>query len=91
MAWKKSDPNATKHNGACSMAFGRLSSFGCCPRCDELHNGAKARTEGWDQHKFKLQQEALELERIKAHFAPGGRGYELNKQGLDHTDTAFQW
>jgi hypothetical protein len=73
------------------MAFGRLSPLGCCPRCDELHNGAKARTEGWDQHKAKLKREAALSEEIRAHFAPGGRGYELNQHGLGHTDTAFQW
>lgn len=91
MAYKKLDPNATKHNSTCSMSFGRLSPLGCCPRCDELHNGAKARTEGWDRYKEKQQEEAARLEQIKAHFAPGGKGYELDQKGLGYTDTAFQW
>jgi len=34
----------TKHNGTCKMAFGKPSKHELCPRCNELKNGAEART-----------------------------------------------
>lgn len=89
MTWKKANnPVTVKHNDMCTMAFGRWSPVGCCPRCDELHNGATARA-GWNDAKLKADAERAE--QIRAHFAPGGRGYELNQKGLGYTDTAFQW
>ena len=33
----------TYHNEKCTMAFGKYSTVGTCPRCDELRNGAKPR------------------------------------------------
>lgn len=87
MAWKKTtDPVATKHTTACTMAFGRLSAPGCCPRCDELHNGATARA-GWNNGK--IQAERQRSEAIRKHFAPGGEGHRKLKAG--EVDTAFDW
>ena len=87
MAWKKStDPATTKHNDACTMAFGRLSALGCCPRCDELHNGAAARS-GWNDAKIKADK--MRNEAIAAHFAPGGEGHRKALTG--EVDTAFDW
>jgi hypothetical protein len=87
MAWTKlNTPATTKHNDLCSMAFGRLSPFGCCPRCDELHNGAQARA-GWNDAKIKAEQQRSEA--IKRHFAPGGEGYRKLQTG--EVDTAFDW
>lgn len=34
----------TKHNDDCTMAYGRKSEEGVCPRCDELRNGAEPRS-----------------------------------------------
>lgn len=45
MAWKTfKTQTGIKHNSNCTMAFGNLSNEGICERCDELRNGAKART-----------------------------------------------
>ncbi len=86
MAWKKSNPDATKHNDACAMAFGRLSALGCCPRCDELRNGAEARP-GWNDAKIHADEQRAEA--IRKHFAPGGEGHRKLQAG--EVDTAFEW
>lgn len=54
----------TKHNETCTMAFGRPSVHGLCPRCNELRNGAAAR-KGWGWSK-KLN-EARTLASITKH------------------------
>lgn len=33
----------TKHNGTCTMAFGKPSKHDDCPRCNELKQGAEPR------------------------------------------------
>lgn len=50
MAWKTNN-TGTKHNDTCTMAFGRPSDHSDCPRCEELKNGAKART--WSNTQAK--------------------------------------
>ncbi len=70
------------------LPFGKKAEPGTCRRCDELRAGAKARVPNFVQSKL---DEQATCEAIRRHFAPGGRGYELNQQGLGHTDTAFQW
>lgn len=44
MAWKTKAAVGTMHNETCKMAFGKPSAHSNCPRCEELKNGAKART-----------------------------------------------
>jgi hypothetical protein len=56
------------HGENCSMAFGRKSPIGDCPRCDELRNGATPRA-GYGDNKRRY--EANQLASIAAHFAPG--------------------
>lgn len=46
----------TKHNHLCSMAFGKPSPVGYCPRCDELRSGAPARA-GWQKLYFASKRE----------------------------------
>ena len=84
--------NITRHNGTCSMAFGKYSQHNDCPRCNELKAGAPARA-GWQKGYFsrKAQQEAAQLRAIEAHFAPGGRYSQLKAAGMEFTDTAFSW
>lgn len=50
----------TKHNGQCSMAFGRYSPEGECPRCDELRAGAPPR-------KWRESHDARRVREIRAH------------------------
>jgi hypothetical protein len=86
MAWKTNKSDGTKHENGCTMAFGRLSPAGCCPRCDELRNGAEARV-GWNDAKIKAEKQRSEA--IRIHFAPGGEGYRKLQTG--EVDTAFDW
>lgn len=78
--------NNTKRNGSCTMAFGKLSPAGCCPRCDELRNGSPARA-GWNDTKLKAEQQRSEA--IRRHFAPGGPADQIRARG--GVDTAFEW
>lgn len=67
--------------------------FGCkvdgCPRCEELKNGAPARS-GWQKYYFenKRRQDDIRSKAIEAHFAPGGP----HSRGLcGPVCTAFDW
>lgn len=73
------------------LPFGRKAPVGVCRRCDELRNGAVTRSAGWDRVKRRQADEEQRAEEIKAHYAPGGRGWLLQQQGLSHLDTAFEW
>ena len=84
MAWKKS--NTTPHSNTCTMAFGRLSAPGCCPRCEELRNGAKP-VAAWDARQKQL--DAQRCEAMAKHFAPGGPHDQIIAAG--GVDTAFEW
>jgi hypothetical protein len=84
MAWKKS--NTTPHSSDCTMAFGRLSAPGCCPRCEELRNGAKP-VPAWNAKQ--LQLDAMRREAMRKHFAPGGPADQMKARG--EVDTAFEW
>lgn len=86
MAWKSNKQEGTRHNDLCSMAFGNYSPLGCCPRCDELRNGATAR-KGWNDDK--IAQEARRREQIREHFKPGGIHDQIIAAG--GVDTAFEW
>lgn len=70
------------------LPFGKKAPEGECRRCDELRAGAAVRTPRFVERK---KEEERTIEAIRKHYAPGGRGYELEKQGLGYTDTAFQW
>lgn len=62
--------NATKHNHLCTMAFGRKSDAGVCPRCDELRAGAPVRA-SW--HKGHFEQKAQERAAIRNHDCKASR------------------
>ena len=86
MAWKKQTTIGTKHNDTCTMSFGRPSSHGDCPRCQELKNGAAPR-QSWDHHKKEMEERRRQA--IAEHFKPGGRHDQIIAQG--GIDTAFDW
>lgn len=66
------------HNAECRMVFGRLSREGCCPRCDELRNGAEPR-KGWGVPRRKRSV----LREIREH--------DCAKSGCGPVCTAFDW
>lgn len=72
------------------LPFGRKAPEGECRRCDELRNGAAARTPAFVQSiKLKAQREEQRRDQIKAHFAVGGEGWLKAQRG--EVDTAFEW
>lgn len=86
MAWPTKPQQGTKHNNSCTRAFANLSPLGCCPRCDELRNGSKARA-GWNDATNAA--EAQQREAIRRHFAPGGKHDQIVKAG--GMDTTFDY
>lgn len=86
MAWTTNKQVGTKHNDACTRAFANISPLGCCPRCDELRAGAKARA-GWND--VKNAADAQQRAAIAVHFAKGGKHDQIIAAG--GVDTAFEW
>ena len=68
----------TKHNDECTMAFGRKSKEGVCPRCDELRNGAEPR-KGWGRRE-PVRDWREEI-----------RNHDCEKSGCGPVCTAFEW
>jgi len=54
-----------RHNGTCTMAFGRPSAHNGCPRCEELKTGAAPR-KGWGSRRADDERHAQD---VRAHFS----------------------
>jgi hypothetical protein len=72
----------TKHNSLCSMAYGKLSPMGQCPRCDELAHGAKPRP----APNWLRRPKVPESERIRAI-----RAHNCQASQCGPVCTAFDW
>lgn len=82
----------TKHtctDDGSALPFGRKAPEGECARCDELRNGASARTPAWVERKQSAAQQDADRKRaIDRHFAPGGP----HARGVcGPVCTAFDW